>query len=368
MRMIKLILFIGIICCIACTDNTRFPFSIKGNIDGIRYGKAFLLTAGENRKVLFETEIEEGKFDLSGVLDEPGRYVLKVNRMLFNFFLDGHKMNIHCPYRELSNKYLTGSPANDLEAVYNKLLRENFYLQQNKLMEEYKQAYAAEETELMDTKLSEVLGLEKKRFELTRDFVKEHPDNIYSAYISDIVKGDSHEKGKELYDLLSDGNKARYFGRLLKEHTDALAVSALGYPCPDFTVSDETGKQITLNSQKGNILVLDFWASWCGPCRAEMKNLRAQYEEFKERGVHFMSVSLDDSVEKWKEACREEQIPWLSARDDKGWKNSEIRELFGIQAIPFIVLLDKEGKIVAKNVRRNHLREKIIELLQKGEQ
>ena len=108
-----------------------------------------------------------------------------------------------------------------------------------------------------------------------------------------------------------------------------------------------------------------FQASWCGPCRQEMKNLREQYAEFKDQGVRFMSISLDDSVEKWKKACEEEQIPWISVRDDNGWSKSEIRKLFGIQAIPFIVLLDKDGNIVAKNIRRNSLREKILELLQK---
>ena len=97
----------------------------------------------------------------------------------------------------------------------------------------------------------------------------------------------------------------------------------------------------------------------------EMKNLREQYAEFKDQGVRFMSISLDDSVEKWKKACEEEQIPWISVRDDNGWSKSEIRKLFGIQAIPFIVLLDKDGNIVAKNIRRNSLREKILELLQK---
>ena len=248
---------------------------------------------------------------------------------------------------------------------YDKIAQEQFYTVRNALISEYKEALDAGEQKLADEKMTEALKAEEIQYRLTKEFVKKYPDNMFSAYIADNVKGESHEKGKALYDLLSERNKSSYYGRLLKKHTDELAVSALGVPCPNFTATDESGNKVSLDSQKGNILILDFWASWCGPCRQEMKNLREQYAEFKDQGVRIMSISLDDSVEKWKKACEEERIPWISVRDDNGWSKSEIRKLFGIQAIPFIVLLDKDGNIVAKNIRRNSLREKIVELLQK---
>ena len=354
-----------VICCVGCSQSSRYQFSLKGNIEGVKYGTVFLMTPGDSSIVLYKTDLEGGKFELKGELDEPRQVILKVNRRQTYFFMDGTNMEISCPYSALSDKYIKGSPANDLAAEYDKLAQEGYYKEFNQLMNEYKELLDAGDQKAADEKMTQALKMDDKRFELTRNFVKQHPDNMYSAYISGIVKEESYEKGKELYDLLTPKIQASFYGRLLKQQTEALAVSALGVPCPDFTATDESGNKVSMVSQKGGIMVLDFWASWCGPFRLEMKNLREQYAEFKDQGVRFMSISLDDSVEKWKKACEEEQIPWISVRDDNGWSKSEIRKLFGIQAIPFIVLLDKDGNIVAKNIRRNSLREKILELLQK---
>lgn len=361
----RLFIIFLVMCCIGCTRSSRYQFCLKGNIDGVKYGKAFLMTPGDSSKILFSADLEGGKFEMNGELDEPQQVVLKVNRKQFYFFMDGKEMEIICPYISLNNSYLKGAPANDLSQEYGELMQTGYYQEFNELFGEYKELLAAGDTLNADEKMTQALKLEDKRFELTREFVSRNPDNIFSAYMADVVKGESYEKGKVLFDLLTPEIQESLYGKLLKQHTDSLAVSALGRPCPDFTAMDEIGNRISMNSLKGDIMVLDFWASWCGPCREEMKNLRKQYAEFQDKGVRFMSISLDDSEKKWKAACKEEQIPWLSVWDEKGWAKSEVRQLFGIQAIPFIVLLDKEGNIVAKNIRRNNLREKILELLQK---
>lgn len=364
--MMRALIIFFMICCVGCVRQaSRYQFSLKGNMEGVKYGKVFLMTVGDSSKVLFSTDLDGGKFELKGELDEPGQFILKVNRRQIYFLMDGKDMEISCPYLSLNERFLKGSPANDLAIEYDEIAREGYYKKFNHLFGEYKSLLEAGDQKMADEKMTQALEMENKRFELTRDFVKLHPDNMFSAYISDVVRGESYEKGKELYDLLSSRIQNSYYGRLLKQHTDALAISALGVPCPDFTATDESGNKISMASQEGGVMVLDFWASWCGPCRQEMKNLREQYAEFKDRGVRFMSISLDDSEDKWKKACEEERIPWISVRDDNGWSKSEIRKLFGIQAIPFVVLLDKDGNIVAKNIRRNSLREKIMELLQK---
>lgn len=223
-----LIVFL-IICCVGCTrQNSRYQFCIKGNIDGVKYGKVCLMTSGDSSEMLFSTDLDGGKFELKGELDEPRHFILSVNRKKIYFLMDGRNMEISCPYSSLSDQYVKGSPANDLAAEYNELAQEGYYKKFNNLIDEYKVLLDAGDQNMADEKMTQALKMEEKYFELTRDFVGQHPDNIFSAYISDIVKGESYEKGKELYGMLTPKMQTSYYGRLLKQNIDALEISALG--------------------------------------------------------------------------------------------------------------------------------------------
>lgn len=363
MKWVGIGILLSLISLIACADRSGYTVTIQGEIEGIKYGKAYLSTLGENNSILLSTPIENGKFTLKGALPEKGRYLLNVNRKTIFLFLDGENIQVKASYNQLDNSDIKGSEANDLELEYSQLVKEKYQKEFGKLQADYREILQQGDQKTADDKMSEILQLGERRYLLAKEFIKKHPDNIFSIHIANMETQGRYEKGKELYDLLSPAMKRTTQGKELKQRVDELANSALGVPCPGIQAETEQGELITIDSLKGHFVVLDFWASWCGPCRQEMKNLKTLHEEFASQGVSFVSISFDDSTEKWKKACEEEQIPWMSLLDKKGWKNSEIRQALGIQQIPFIVLLDREGNIVAKNIRRNLLRDKLVEVI-----
>ena len=160
-----------VICCVGCSQSSRYQFSLKGNIEGVKYGTVFLMTPGDSSIVLYKTNLEGGKFELKGELDEPRQVILKVNRRQTYFFMDGTNMEISCPYSALSDKHIKGSPANNLAAEYDKLAQEGYYKEFNQLINEYKELLDAGDQKAADEKMTQALKMDNKRFELTRNFV-----------------------------------------------------------------------------------------------------------------------------------------------------------------------------------------------------
>lgn len=130
----------------------------------------------------------------------------------------------------------------------------------------------------------------------------------------------------------------------------------------DFTVTSLKGDSIKLSSLKGKILILDFWASWCGPCRYANKNLVKLYSKYKNKGLEILSVSLDDEMKDWKKAISKDKITWLQAIDPGGWEAMAATK-WQVDAIPATFVVNKDGDVVAINLEKDELEKKIKELL-----
>jgi thiol-disulfide isomerase/thioredoxin len=156
-------------------------------------------------------------------------------------------------------------------------------------------------------------------------------------------------------------NRSQYL-MLLQKRVAILKSVEVGQVAPDFTMNDSLGKPVTLSSLKGRIVLVDFWASWCGPCRAENPNVVKAYQAYSTKGFEILGCSFDQNREKWIKATKDDHLTWMHVSDLKGWANAA-GKLYGINSIPANVLLDKDQKIIARNLRGEDLMNKLAEVL-----
>ena len=165
-----------------------------------------------------------------------------------------------------------------------------------------------------------------------------------------------------LYNKLSKKLRKTPSGLDFAKKLELARKTAVGQIATEFTQPDVEGRNVSLTSYKGKYVLVDFWASWCGPCRAENPNVVKAYSKFRDKGFDILGVSLDEKKDKWQAAIQADNLPWTHVSDLKGWKNAAA-EQYGIRAIPQNLLLDPKGMIIARNLRGEALERKLSEIL-----
>ncbi len=151
-------------------------------------------------------------------------------------------------------------------------------------------------------------------------------------------------------------------GRAVKRIADLEARTKIGNIAPDFTQQDPNGEPIRLYAIQAKVKILDFWASWCAPCRAETPNVRRIYEKYKDAGLEIISVSLDTKRENWIQTIISDRMTWLHTSDLQGWENA-VAKLYGVRSVPTIFVLDEENRIIGQNLRGKELEEVVEQVL-----
>jgi peroxiredoxin len=289
--------------------------------------------------------------------DEPQPISITVDNHSNSYFIGpGHTKLTGVKGATQSYK-ISGSPMQQDAEAFSAFIKD-LTDEEEQLSAGYSKASAQEKT-VLNKKMDDLKKQKKNRSD---QFIAGHPKSFFSIYLISGRTSYGYNEAKPLYDLLDESAKQTESGKDLAQKLEILEKSQIGKQMPDFTQADTSGTPVNLNSFKGKYVLVDFWASWCAPCRAENPNILKAYNAFKDKGFTVVGISLDDKAANWKKAIRADKMPWTQLSDLKGWKN-EISASFGIQGIPSNLLIDPLGKIVAKDLRGIALENKLKQLL-----
>lgn len=351
----------------AACSSTPFTdgYTLTGHIEGLPDSTHVQLipVSHYNEKPLADTVIVNGEFTFTGKMDEPRAVLLLVKDaygsrrlMLENTAIEVSGTvtatdNNGTPSYDLDRLSVSGSP---LSTRYDSLMS---------VREQMDALFKAKATLYKDSTMEARAAADHKFFATVDSTfhaaVLSQKDSYWGPLL--MISLTSYlDKGQQAwYDELSDAAKASYYGQKVKE--ELYPAGKVGSAVAEFTVKDNDGKEVTLASlREGKKYVLiDFWASWCNPCRKEIPNLKNLYKLYGDKGFQIVSISIDKKKAEWEKALDEEQLPWPNFLDETG-----VADLYKVRFVPTMYLIDAQGTLVGENLRGQALADKLKELFQ----
>ncbi len=337
-------------------------FAIIGKITGQDTGMVYIMHL--QLKTKDSAKLDHGYFTFKGKADTIEYCRLVIGDQSKGFFLENGELSMLVKKDSLQDALISGTPAQDEYNHYQDSLVKIIDSPIAELNRNYDAAKAKKDKKVMDSldKLYDALDNMQKK--IAADYVKSHPASYIAAYEinHNFYYNPDPNQLDSLYKTLDTSVQSSFFGRAINDMITKARLTAIGNPAPAFTSSDANGKPISLSSFKNKYVLVDFWASWCGPCRQENPAVVKAYQRFHDKGFDILGVSLDTKKEKWEEAIKKDGLNWPQVSDLKGWKN-DVAAAYAVEAIPMNFLLDKDRKIIAKGLRGEDLTKKLQEVL-----
>ncbi len=358
----KLFLLLLIVA-VSVSCNNEPGYQITGTLEGAGTGTAVL------HKNIDSATIEDGTFRMEGYIEYPQEVTLVVNdntRRFLVFFLENSRIAITGPADSLEKASVTGSQTHKEYETFN----DSMDVVLTKIDEAYSKLAEAEKTEEkenVDLLAKEADDLKKVYITIKKDFIMNNPKSYVTPKVLRSIVGSLN--ATELESLIAGLDSSLFkvdeVSSIMKR-VEAMKNVEVGKKAPEFSLNDVNGTPISLYSKIGGktkLLLIDFWASWCGPCRLENPDVVKVWKEFGEKGFDVFGVSLDDNGEDWKKAVSDDQLTWTNVLNIRG-EELEPAILYAIMFIPSNYLIDENGIIIAHNLRGEDLEAKVREVLE----